>query len=462
MINNTKDNDMKAKVVLILLSLALSVPALAISNPAVNYEPDDEPKYGQDSIQCLTNSSLYREFFKQWKKSGYRSASINDAIGPWRWVFLNCPKASLNTYVDGTKIVGYLIDEAKDDVARAAYLDTLMMVYDTRIQYFGKEGFVLGRKGLDRYRYKLSNEDIKPSYDIIAKSVELEGNDVEYAVIDLFFRLTIDMYKSDMVEKDLILENYEIASNLIDYNIKNNKKYASRFERVKGNLESSFEPFASCEDLIPLYTKKFEQEPDNVDLLKKIIGMLDNKGCDDSPLFFDVSVKLHELEPSPESAFLIGKMLYNKQNYTEAIVYLTQGLEMEDPEKLETCYFALADSYKNTNDFPNAVKMAREVLSLNENDGRPYILIGDMYAEAGGKCGSNDLEKKAPYWAAVDQYVKAISVDAELADVANQRISAYSKQFPTSEMIFFHDYSEGQSYTVECWFTVTTTIRAAK
>jgi tetratricopeptide (TPR) repeat protein len=453
---------MKAKVVLILLSLALSVPALAKSNPAVNYEPDDDPKYGQDSIQCLTNLSLYREFFKQWKKSGYRSASVNDAIAPWRWVFLNCPKASLNTYVDGTKIVEYLLKQAQDDVTKAAYLDTLMMVYDTRIQYFGKEGFVLGRKGLDRYNNRLNNEDIRPAYDILQKSLELEGNDTEYAVVDLFFRLTIDMYKMDMIEKDLILENYEMASNIIDYNIKNNKKYASRYERVKGNLESSFEPFASCEDLIPLYTKKFEQEPENVELLKKIIGMLDNKGCDDSPLFFDVSVKLHDLEPSAESAFLIGKMLYNKQNYTEAIEYLTQGLEMEDPEKLETCYFALADSYKNTNDFPNAVKMAREVLTLNENDGRPYILIGDMYAEAGGKCGSNDLEKKAPYWAAVDQYVKAISVDAELADVANQRIAAYSKQFPTSEMIFFHDYSEGQSYTVECWFTVTTKIRAAK
>lgn len=190
--------------------------------------------------------------------------------------------------------------------------------------------------------------------------------------------------------------------------------------------------------------------------------MLDKKGCDDSPLYFDVSVKLHDLEPSPESAFHIGKMLYNKQNYTEAIEYLTQGLGMEDAEMLETCYFALADCYKNTNDFPNAVKNAREVLKLNENDGRPYILIGDMYAETAGKCGSNDLEKKAPYWAAVDQYIKAKSVDESLADVVNQRINAYSKQFPTAEMIFFHDYSEGQSYTVECWFTVTTKIRAAK
>lgn len=453
---------MKTKIVLLILTLSLTAPVFAVNNQINNYIPDDEPKYGQDSIQCLTNISLYREFFKQWKKSNYSNESIKDAISPWRWVFMNCPKASLNTYVDGTKIMGHKIMNAKTDEDKAAYLDTLMMVYDKRIKYFGKEGYVLGRKGLDRYRYNLSSEDIKPAYDILAKSIELEGNDSEYPVVDLFFRTTIDMYKTEQVEKSLILENYDIASKIVDYNIKNDAKYASRFERVKGNIESSFEPFASCEDLIPLYTIKFEEEPDNIELLKKITSMLDKKGCDDSPLYFDVSVKLHDLEPSAESAFHIGKMMYNRQNYTEAITYLTEALGMEDAEMLETCYFALSDSYKNTNDFPSAVKMAKEVIKLNDKDGRPYILIGDMYAETAGKCGSNNLEKKAPYWAAVDQYERAKRIDSELAEVANHRISSYSKQFPTAEMIFFHDYSEGQSYTVECWFTVTTTIRAAK
>ncbi|PID95130.1 MAG: hypothetical protein CSA95_01220 [Bacteroidetes bacterium] len=453
---------MKSKVILLLLSLMLTIPTLAVTIPNYDNDPDDEPKYGQDSIQCLTNLSLYREFYKQWKKSGYDSQAIHDAIKPWRWVFLNCPKASLNTYVDGTKIMGFLISRTEDEALKAAYLDTLMMVYDTRIKYFGKEGFVIGRKGLDRYRYKKGDRDIQPAYEMLKKSVELSQNRTEYAVVDLFFRLTIDMFKTDLIEKEAIIENYDIASKIVEYNIKNNKKFGSRYEKVKGNIESSFEPFASCEDLVPLYTKKFNEEPENVELLKKIVGMLDKKGCDDSPLYFEVSVKLHDLEPSAESAFHIGKMMYNKHNYTEAITYLKEGLGMDDNEKLETCYFALADCYKHTNDFPQAVKMARKVTKLNSNDGRPYILIGDMYAEAAGKCGSNDLEKKAPYWAAVDQYIKARNIDPELAEVTNQRIAAYSKQFPTSEMIFFHDYAEGSSYTVKCWFTVKTTIRAAK
>jgi len=459
-INNTKGTHMKAKVVLLLLMMTFSAPLLAGDVSFTADGPDDEPKYGQDSIQCLTNISLYREFFKQWKKSGYRSESVKDAIKPWRWVFLNCPKASLYTYVDGTRILGYLIQNAASPEDEAAYIDTLMLLYDTRIKYFGQEGYVLGRKGLERFGY--NNSDIEPTYQMLARSIELEGNEAEYAVVDLFFRLTIEMYTSGKAEKSLILDNYDLLTKIVDYNIANNKKYGSYYESVKGNIESSFEPFASCEDLIPLYTQKFETEPENIELLKKIASMLDNKGCDDSPLYFDVSVQLHKLEPSAESAFHIGKMMYNKQNYTEAIEYLTEGLGMEDPEMLETCYFALSDSYKNVNDFPNAVKNANEVIKLNPNDGRPYILIGDMYAEAAGNCGSNDLEKKAPYWAAVDKYIQAKRIDSSLADVANQRISAYSKQFPNAEMIFFHDLSEGQSYTVQCWFTEKTIIRAAK
>ena len=451
---------MKLKAVLFLLSVVFAIPAFSSNNSVQNVKPDDEPKYGQDSIQCLTNLSLYREFFKQWKKSGYKSESVVDAIGPWRKVLLECPKASLNTFVDGATIIGYMISKAETPELKNAYIDTLMLVYDIRLKYFGKEGYVHGRKGMGLFSYDPSR--VEEVYGMLEKSIVICGNETEYAVVDLFFRLTIELFTSDLAEKSLILENYDITSNIVDYHIDNDTKYASRYENVKNHIESSFEPFASCEDLIPLYTVKLKADPNNVELLKKVTFMLDKKGCDDSPLYFDASVKLHELEPSPESAFHIGKMMYNKQNYTEAIVYLNEGLGMENVDMLETCYFALADCYKNIKDFPSSVKMAKEVIKLNSSDGRPYILIGDMYAETAGKCGSNDLEKKAPFWAAVDKYYQAKKIDPELSDVVNQRISAYSKQFPTAEMIFFHDYSEGQSYTVNCWFNEPTTIRAAK
>ena len=76
---------------------------------------DDLPKYGHDSVTCVQNLSLYRESFKQWKQSKYKSPAINHAYKFWKLTFKDCPKASENIYVDGAKMFDYFIKNAKDD-----------------------------------------------------------------------------------------------------------------------------------------------------------------------------------------------------------------------------------------------------------------------------------------------------------------------------------------------------------
>jgi len=84
-------------VLLFSLSNTLFAMKFELANAeSVNsgYLWQQEPgKYGEDSATCIVNLSLYREFYKQWRASGYTSKAINDAITPWRWVFFNCPMA---------------------------------------------------------------------------------------------------------------------------------------------------------------------------------------------------------------------------------------------------------------------------------------------------------------------------------------------------------------------------------
>ena len=54
-----------------------------------------QSKWGNDSINCITNLSLYREYYKQ--------KNYEDALKPWRWSFLNCPRSSGNIYKNGPK-----------------------------------------------------------------------------------------------------------------------------------------------------------------------------------------------------------------------------------------------------------------------------------------------------------------------------------------------------------------------
>lgn len=420
-------------------------------------------RYGDDSVTCITNISLYREFFKQWKASGYKNEIIYDAYKPWHWVFMNCPKSTENAYIDGIKMVSFFIESDKDPAQKNKYIDTLMMVYDQRIKYFGKEGYILGRKGVDLYKYR--PEDFEKVYYELKKSVEIEGNKTEGPVIVYYFRASIAMVKSSKMDTATLVDAYDVCMTIVDFNMKKNaenQKELADWEIVKGNIELSFEPYATCKDLIPIYRKKFTATPDDLELLKKITGMLDKKNCQEDALYFETTKKLYELEPSPEAAYLIGKLLLKDGQYDEAIKYFKQAEGMQDTISLSKAYKYISQSYKSINNYSTARTYAIKAAQLNPNDGEVYLLIGDMYAESATSCGDNELTKKVAFWAAVDKYNKARQVDPTLDEIARKRISDYSVYFPSSETVFFYNLREGDEYTVECWINEKTTVRAAK
>lgn len=423
----------------------------------------DPGKYGEDSATCIINLSLYREFYKQWRASDYTSKAVYDAINPWRWVFFNCPMASQNTYLDGGNMIEYFMKKEKDEVLKDKYVDTLMMIYVQRIKYFGREGYILGRQGSDLIKYR--PDSYEEAYSIFKRSVELQGDESESFVLAYYFRSVAKMIDEGKLEKGTIVEVYDQLSQIVDHNLaanKNDPEALASWENVKGSIDVSFEPYATCDDLIEIYNAKFIATPNDVDLLKKITSMLDSKSCTDSQLFFDASVKLNELEPSPTASLMIGKMLIRKDKLTESMPYLEDALKIENDDTKADIFLMMSNVYRQQRNYTVARRYALQVLDLKPNSGMAYLSIGDMYASSAPECGDNDLTKKVAYWAAVDKYQRARQVDPEIAEVAQSRISTYSQQFPNSETIFFYDLKEGDDYTVECWINEKTKVRAVK
>lgn len=423
-------------------------------------------KYGTDSVNCVMNNSLYFEFFKQWRDSDYKSPAWKDAIRPWRWVFLNCPQSTRNIYLHGERLVDELIQNETDKAKRDKYIDTLMMVYDKRIEYFGNEGFVLGKRGSELY--KLRPEAYEEAYGNLTRSIELEGNESNGAVLIYLFRSAEKKVKSDKADRSLLFEVYDQASEIIDFNInrfrnEGDEKKVTSWENVRGNLELSIEPYATCPDIISIYSVKFNNEPNNVDLLKKITKLLDRKNCTDSDLFLGATENLHRLEPSAKSAELMGKMYIRRENYPESVKFLQEAVQLhEDAQSKADVNFLLAHVYFQMKLYSQSRNTANEVLKVRPNDGKIYILIGDLYASSAKDCGDNDLTSKVAYWAAVDKYVRARNVDPSVEDLARTKINTFSQYFPAKETIFFYDLDEGDTYTVECWINETTTVRASK
>jgi tetratricopeptide (TPR) repeat protein len=417
-------------------------------------------KYGEDSISCFTHTSLYREFYKQ--------KNYADALPHWRWVFNNCPLASQNIYIDGAKMMASKINDAKDQKTRNAYIDTLLMVYDKRIKCFGdsptsRSGMVWGREGIELDNYRPS--DTMRVYQFLSKSVETEGINSEAIVVARYFINVNNLVKNHRFPTDSIVELYDRLSTLVDQKlelVKSDNEEVTKWNEVKALLDGQFEPYATCEEINKIYSRKFKQSPDDTVLLKKITRLLDLKDCTDSELFFEATENLHKAKPTGQSAYLMGKLSLIKGDLPKAEGYFTEAIpNLDEQQKAKASYYLANINYEQKR-YSEARSYALKSLAINPNDGKCYIMIGNMYAASAATCGTDEISQRAGYWAAVDKFIKARNVDPSVADEANKSIALYSSYFPTRERLFFNDVKEGSSYTVGCWINESTTVRASK
>jgi tetratricopeptide (TPR) repeat protein len=416
------------------------------------------PKYGKDSVERVTyvkNKSIYREFLK--------NKNYKDAYQPWRWIYNNVPAASKNTYLDGVKIYKWFIKKEKDATKKQLYVDTLMMVYDTRVKYFKKEGYVLGRKAVDLLKYR--PEAVEDAYAMVNRSIELRKKRTDYTVLYWKVKLAESLFKDGKKGADEVLNAYAIASEIADYNIANNPKKKASYQSTKENFEKIFtdSDAASCENLIALYTPKFEAEPTNAELLEKITTILSDRECKDSELFAKASENLYKVSPTPKAAYMLAELFKSKGEYAKAKKYYLEAsnneTNLEDKSNMLVALSYLMNG--NIKSPQEAVKYAKQAISANPKNGNAYMILGLSYASI-QKYGPNDLTAKAVYWIAVDNFVKAKRVDPTLAEKANNYIKVYSQYFIENKRAFFYDLQDGQTYKFDGWIKESTTVRIKK
>ena len=476
-------------MIAVIFGMAMSVSAQEVS----------ESKYGTDSVACVTNLSIYGEAYKQWEAAKFAPEAIStEMVNAWREVFLNCPRSSQLIYTRGEKIMDYFIRTNPKD--KDAYIDTICMMMDNRAQYFpidpktGKSQVagIMGRKGLLIYTYNKNRYE--EAYNVLKDAVALDASQLQGAYIDAYFKATIDMVNNNKAEKMTIIDVYQELNEVLDNNIgtlantetelqtakeeaetagdaeavasfdkqmEKNEKNININKGVKSNLDNLFQPYASCEDLIKVFRAKMNETPDDVALLKRITTILDKKECTDDKLFLEAAMKLNELEPSPEASYNLGIKFFKDKKYSDAAKFFEAATKTENNDRKYRAYRNLAFCYQNMGSLSKAREIARRAAQVDPTAGEPYLIIAQLYASSASQF-TDDVDKGAVYWAAVDKCQKAKSIDPSIADRANRLISSYSAGFPKAETIFFNDFSEGQTYQVGGWIGESTTIRARK
>jgi tetratricopeptide (TPR) repeat protein len=406
------------------------------------------------------NLSMYDQFYKQ--------KDYNSALEPWTYIYNKYPKSSENIYIKGVRIYDGLISKAAP-ADKDALFEKMMEIYDNRIKFFGKEGYNKGRKATTYLRYKLETAQTddelkviyKTGYSWLESALIKEGNKTEAAVLVQLMQATSFLFKVGEFNSDKILVNYEKCSHVIDSNLKespDNKTYQIAQKAVNSIFENS--GAADCEALTKLYSAKFEADPNNVDLLKKMIQMLGRENCTEGKLYADGAEKLYSLDPSAAAARAMALLFYRRKDFAKAAEYYQQAIDAEtDNEAKATYLFELASLRFGQSSFKEARNMAKKSVSLNPNMGKSYILIGKIYAASAKSISEKEFEQRMVYCLAVDYFRKAKSVNPETAVEANTEISRYRQHFPNKENAFFEGFSNGDNYKVGGWINETTKVR---
>lgn len=427
--------------------------------------PEDDPcsKYGADESMAKQEYSLYREFYKQ--------DNFDDARNHWRYIFLNAPGLSKNTYTNGVKMYKAWADAEEDSAAQQALVDTVIAIYKKRIECYGDEAKTLGDIFYTAYKYR--KDEVEYLLGLGKEAIHAAGDDTKYYLLFPYFQYNVISWKRGNLEDDALLEEFDFLMGIIDNNIagldpadeKGNNAWKGTAQKVESYLPAEI---LSCSKLVERFEGKRDEYMGDLSTLKKYYNNIKlardtsmGMRCTRTVTFEDIVLKIAEMEPSPVILTEAAGILFRRGETDLALDYFNQAFEMEeDIEDKADIAFNIAKILSNEKKYNDSRKWCRKALEIKPNWGAPYILIGDMYASSGSICGGTDGELAA--LAAVDKYYKAKSVDPEAASDAQSKINRYSAYFPSVTYLFERGWNEGDSYTYSCWIGETTTLRAKK
>ncbi|MDG1264394.1 MAG: hypothetical protein P8N57_07350 [Flavobacteriaceae bacterium] len=438
----------------------------------------------QSNENCNQNLSIFAESAKV--------KNYEAAYEPWMAVRNECPSLNVAIYTYGERILKSRLKKAEGESKQTEAQD-LMKLYDQWIQYFptkkGKSriGSILSSKAQTMIDYKLGTpaeiyatfdhaftQDItsftnpKGLYNYFKTMLNLhkEGStDVTPEKLFNKYEEVSEKFEFEGVKLakklDILLKKEENGIPLTTKDLKRKKVYDTNSRAIGifvSNLDAIISKESTCENLIPLYQRNFEENKGDAVWLNRAAGRMKNKECSDDPLFVTIVEALHALEPSANSAYYLGILKDKKGNNNEALKYYEESIALEtDSYKKAKTLYKIALEFKSRGRKSTARKYANKALRYQPSLGKAHLMIASLYASSANDCGNTQFEKRAVYWLAAKTARRAARVDASLKKNANKAAKSYEGRAPSKTDIFTEG-NEGVIIKFDCWINGSVTV----
>ncbi len=476
------------KITTLAFTLALSL--FFVASAQAQCTKFDDAAEGSDALAAY---STYRTYVKDVKApADLRKISDEDrniVFEYWEKAYNIAPAADgkrPTIWRDGRTFYKYKMMNETDEAKRKEYFEKVMKLYDEETACFtsnNNESIQLGRKAFDMfYGLGAQGQEIRSSYDatltVLESAVDKGGNNTEYITFVPYANVVVYQFTNDKMDKLTARGIYQKLNAIADYNIENNKTLGAYYKQAKESMNGTFATIENnifdCEYFKDKLAPEYKEKGDDPTFLKEAITVLKRQGCEESDTFLAEleskwSVYAAEENARRQAEFeannpnVMAKKLYDEGDYKGAIAKYEEAIgNEEDPSKQASYHFSIASiQFRKLKQYSAARSSAYKAAKLREGWGRPYLLIGDMYASSVRSCGKEPWQQRMVILAAVDKYAYARSIDSdtEVQEEANRKIGKYASQKPEKGDVFMAGYKDGASYKIGCWIGESVKIR---
>lgn len=432
---------MKTRITTLILVLTAFAGSAVAQCDEWNW-PEDKAEAERKYVlhQDLVNNDQYKE-----------------AIAPHQWLLKNTPKLNKGVYIHGETIFKNLTESAQDEEEKTTYADSLMIIYDMRMDNCGERESVLDRKSIFAFKYYYKNKDtVDWILDIFEENLELNGTNAMNPNLK-FYMTVVQLNKVYLknLEDEEILAKYDYIQGLIQEKIDKTEdpEEIAELEEMMDDNDNILAKIVKfdCDKVREILGPKLEKDPDDVSTAEKIFMFMRMNECTDDPLWLEAVKSMHRNKPSFITAKVIGTKCLAAKDYECAEEYFIEGIELtdKDAEKAEMLMY-LGNIDRTAGSYVAARDHYQEVIALDDPETKKdaYKNIAIMYMNSGESCkeGKSRVDDRAIYIAAYNKYKMA--GDAEGMAMAKE-------QFPTVGDIFELNKNKGDKIRVGCWINET-------
>ncbi|HIW98361.1 MAG TPA: hypothetical protein H9866_07745 [Candidatus Tidjanibacter gallistercoris] len=416
------------------------------------------PEWGENATQeqRFENATIFNFY-----RDAYNTQNYDKALTYLPKLIENSPRGAQNIYVYAINIYKNKIQRSMDVKQRGVYVDSLFMLYDMRIQYFGDNArygrpYILVQKAKDYLNFMPMDRDGVRRVFVEAIEANEDAPDVDF--INIYFNELTTDYKNDLVETDDYLEQYEWLAGLLD------KVTAPEADDAKATFDSLFvsSDAAGCDNIEKIFKARIEANPTDVTTLAKAFTLLLRSECH-SPFMNEVGEMYYNADPTAETAKLVASAFVKTGDNAKAVAFLKAAFDKEtDPLAKSMIAVEIAGTELGLKNASVAANYASQARQLDPSNGYAYIMLAQAYAEGATAC--EGFDRQTVYWLAYDILAAARPLfengSAEQQQV-DQTMSIFRSSFPSNDELFFRGLTAaGTPYDVKCgWITGRTTVK---